>query len=377
LLVSAGLMVRSFVRLMRVNPGFVPERVLAVRLNLNGDRFQKDEQRFALGARILSKLGTMPGVATAAVSSSFPLDEDNQYGGRPIRFQVEGNIRPELELAPVTAVRSASTDYFRTLGITLLSGRTFRNSDGPKDNPVIILNRAFAHKTFGNADPIGKRVKPIVNDGVWMTVIGVVGDVKEFGLNAETPYQVYIPFSQGPSLGSALIRTTMKSETMADQIRRTLREVEPYMAVVRVETMEQVRAKSVASPRTLTDLFSLFAVLAFVIAIAGIGSMLALWVRERMRETGIRMALGASPSNILNSVISEGMTLTIAGLFVGLVVAFFTTRLLGLLLFQVTPTDPMTYALMPLLLFVGALIACYIPARRAAKIDPQIALRTE
>jgi putative ABC transport system permease protein len=164
---------------------------------------------------------------------------------------------------------------------------------------------------------------------------------------------------------------------MEEQIRRALREVEPYMAVVRVQTMEQVRAKSVAPPRTLANLFTLFAVLAFVISIAGIGSMLALWVRERVRETGIRMALGASPRDILASVIGHGMTLTIAGLIAGLAAAFFVTRMLALLLFQVTPSDPVTYALISILLFVGALLACYVPARRASRTDPQIALRTE
>jgi putative ABC transport system permease protein len=377
LLVGAGLMVRSFVQLMRVNPGFIPERVLAVRLNLNGTRFEADEKRLQLAKRIEQKLASIPGVAAAAISSSFPLDEDNQYGGRPIRFQVEGNLRPVNELAPVTTFRSASPDYFRTLGITLLQGRTFRESDGPKDPIVVVLNQVFAKKTFGNTDPIGKRLIAVDMQNITATVIGVVGDVKEFGLNLETPYQIYIPLAQSPNLGSALVRTNLKPDAMAEQIRRAVNQVEPFMAVVRVETMEQARMKSVASPRTLMHLFSLFAILAFIISIAGIGSMLALWVRERTRETGIRMALGASPKNILSSVIGQGMTLTVAGVLIGLCAALLVTRLLTMMLFQVKSTDPATYALISILLFFAALIACYVPARRAAKIDPQIALRCE
>ncbi len=358
LLVGAGLMVRSFMQLMRVTPGFISERVLAVRLNLNGKRFEVDEGRLALGKRIVQKIDSIPGVSSNAISSSFPLDQDNLYGGRPMRFQVEGNIRPVAELTPVTTFRSASPEYFRTLGIPLRTGRTFRDSDDSKNPRVVVLNQAFARKAFGKEDPIGKRLIAVGTENLKATVIGVVGDVKEFGLNTETPYQVYIPFAQSPNLGSVLVRTRLKPEAMGEQIRRALNEVEPYMAIVRVETMEQALLKSVASPRALTHLFLLFAALAFVISIAGIGSMLVLWVRERTRETGIRMALGASPTNILSSVIRQGMTLTIAGVLIGLFAAALITRLLTMLLFQVKSTDPETYAMISIMLIFAALIAC-------------------
>src|SRR5262249_27160051 len=236
----------------------------------------------------------------------------------------------------------------------------------------------LARRTFGDIDPIGKQLVEIGDpDQAKLTVVGVVGDVKEFGLAAETPYSIYAPMSQFAFLGSALVRTTVNPEAMEEQMRRALNEVEPYMAVVRVQTMEQVKMKSVASPRTLTRLFSLFAALAFIISIAGIASMLALWVRERTRETGIRIALGASPSNILSFVIRQGMWVTITGVFAGLIAAGMATRLLSILLFQVKPSDPITYALISALLLVAALLACYFPARRAANTDPQLALRCE
>jgi len=347
-------------------------------LNLNGDRFKTPEQRFALANRIQEKLAAIPGVQYAAVSSNFPLDEDNLLNGRPARFQVIGSFRNESELPPVTSIRAASPDYFRALGITVLNGRTFELRDQPKGEQVVVLSRALAQRTFGNTDPIGKQMIQVDDqDKTKYTVVGVVGDVKEFGLAAETPYSIYAPISQFTFLGSALVRTTVNPEAMEEQMRRVLNEVEPYMAVIRVQTMEQVKMKSVASPRTLTRLFSLFAALAFIISITGIASMLALWVRERTRETGIRIALCALPWNILSLVIRQGMWVTIAGVFAGLVAAAMVTRVLTILLFQVKPTDPVTYTLISALLLCAALLACYIPARRAAHTDPQLALRCE
>jgi predicted permease len=378
LLIGAGLMVRSFVNIMHVNPGFATESVFAVRLNLNGERFNEDEQRKSLGNRIVQKIITIPGVKHAAVGSSFPLDQDNLNtgGGRPIRFQVEGDPRPDAELPPITTARSASPDYFKTLQIPLIMGRTFLDSDHEKAPRVVLLNQYVAKKRFGNENPVGKRIT-IDNGENWMTIVGVVGDVKEFGLERETPYQIYRPFTQVPNLGSVLVRANGDQSAIVQQLRRSLRETEPLMAVVRVETMEQARAKSIASPRTLTRLFGLFAVLALVIAVAGVGSMLALGVRQRIREIGIRMALGATPQRVLSSVIVQGMLLVSIGLVIGLGVALMATTVMKAMLFQVTPKHIPTYLLGSVLLLVAAFFACYLPARRAARIDPQVALRTE
>ncbi|HEY4490510.1 MAG TPA: FtsX-like permease family protein, partial [Acidobacteriota bacterium] len=289
---------------------------------------------------------------------------------------VEGDLRPESELPPVTTVRSASPDYFKTLGIPVLMGRSFRESDAADATPVVLLNHELALKRFGNENPVGKRIT--VNNGQdWITIIGVVGNVKEFGLDRDIPYQLYRPLSQRPSLRTVLVRTVADSPRMADQIRRALREVESQMAIVRIETMEQARAKSIASPRTLTQLFALFSVLALVIAAAGIGSMLALWVGQRTREIGIRMALGATTHDILTSIVRQGMALAVAGWIVGVAIALSLTRLLAALLFHVKPTDPPTYVAVSVLLLGAALLVCYFPARRAARTDPQVALRCE
>jgi putative ABC transport system permease protein len=362
---------------MKVNPGFTPQRAIAVRTDYNGDKFSTPEGRFAIAMLIQQKLASIPGVDFAAVSSSFPFDRDNLLGGgRPIRFQVEGDFRPESELPPVTTMRSATPDYFKVLQIPLVAGRTFRDSDHATAPQVVLLNRAVAVKRFGTSDPIGKRIT-IDNGETWMTIIGIVGDVKEFGLGRETPYQIYRPMAQAPFAGSMLVRTNLDPAPISLLIRRALREVEPEMAIVRIETMEQARANSVASPRMLANLFSLFAALALVIAVAGIGSMLALWVRQRIRETGIRMALGATPGNILSNVLQQGMTLVIVGLVLGLLCATMVTRSLNSLLFQVTSTDLITYSFVSVILLVAAFLACCIPARRAARIDPQTALRCE
>jgi predicted permease len=377
LLIGAGLMVRSFMNIIHVNPGFATQSVYAVRLNLNGDRFDPEEERRSLGTRIIQKMSTIPGVMSVGVGSSFPLDQDNlNQGGRPIRFQVEGDWRSEAELPPVTIARTASPDYFKTLKIPTIMGRAFLDSDNADAPKVVILNQTVARRRFGKENPVGKRIT-IDNGENWMTIVGVVGDVKEAGLARETPYQIYRPFAQLPFLGSTLIRASGPQKEIVEQIRRGLQEVEPYMAVVRVQTMEEARAKSIASPRTLTRLFTLFAVLALIIAVAGVGSMLALGVRQRNREIGIRMALGATPRNVLASVISQGMLLVIMGLVAGLAVALMTTTVLSALLFQVTPTHIPTYFVGSILLLGAAFLACYLPARRASHIDPQVALRCE
>ena len=376
LLIGAGLMVRSFIRLIRVDPGFQTRSVLAAKLNLNGDLFETPEQRLALSNRIQERLSSLPGVISVAVSSSFPLDSENTGGGRPARFRAEGDPRRETDSPPVTTIRAASVDYFRTLDIPVVSGRTFRESDDVKSHNVVVLNQTLAKKFWRNQDPIGRRIT-FDNGQTWLTIIGIVGDVKEFGLAADTPYQVYRPMAQVSFLGSVLVRTSLEERVMSDQVRRTLQDVEPRMAIVNVQTMEQARGRSVASPRTMMHLFSLFGGVAFVIAIAGIASMLSLWVRQRTRETGIRMALGATPQTVLKTVMQQGMVLVIAGTVLGVAGALLISRMLVSLLFQITPTDSFTYGTAAGLLLLAALIACYGPARRASRVDPQAALHSE
>jgi predicted permease len=375
LLIGAGLMVNSLIQLQRVDPGFVPQRVFAVGVDLNFTRYPDPQSQRMAAKRLLEHIQPLPGVLSAAVSSSFPMDADNVGGGRPLRFRVFGDNRPETEMPPVQSVRRVTTDYFRTVGIPLVAGRAFRESDTETAPMVVLVNRSLARRTWKNEDAVGKR---ITFDGEhFLEIVGIVGDVREFGPREDAPIQLYRPMAQAPFAGNVLVRTSADPELLIPAVRRAVLDANPESAVVKVQTLDEARSEAVASPRTSAQLFGLFAALALVIAVAGIGSMLALWVRQRMREIGIRIALGAAPANILSTVLRQGMVLVTVGLACGLGGALTLTRLLKKLLFAVTPTDAPTYAVVSAVLLVAALFACWIPARRAARIDPQVALRSE
>ena len=377
LLIGAGLMVRSFVQLTRVDPGYVPQRVYAVGFDLNWSRYGSEERRREIAGRLLERVRKEPGVLSAAVASSFPMDPDlTLMGMSSMGLRVEGDSRPETDLPAARSMRAVSPDYFRTLAIPLTAGRVFQDSDGFDTSPVTIVNRGLAKSIWGDADPVGKRIS--FNGGrMWWRIVGVVGDTREFGLAQEAPNQVYLPISQNPALGSVLMRMAGEAAGVPESLRRAVLEIDPQIAISNTETLEQARANSVSSPRNTARLFGLFAVLAFLIAVTGVGSMLALWVRQRTREIGIRIALGATPRDILSGVIRQGMLLVITGLAIGLGGAVCLTRFLREFLFQVEPTDAATYGLVSFLLLAAALAACYAPARRAAQIDPQSALRCE
>jgi putative ABC transport system permease protein len=228
---------------------------------------------------------------------------------------------------------------------------------------------------FGSESPIGKRIALAGN--VYREVVGVVGDVREFGPRRAAAAMVYRPIEQAPFPGSVVVRASGEPGPMLATIRRAVLEAVPQSAVTRTITLDDARAEAIASPRTTARLFGLFGALALIIAVAGITSMLALWVRQRIREIGIRIALGASPGDILSTVMRQGMALVIVGFVFGLAGALVLTRLLVKLLFQVTPTDAPTYLAVSVLLLTAAMLACWAPARRAARTDPQVALRSE
>jgi putative ABC transport system permease protein len=274
-----------------------------------------------------------------------------------------------------TAVRAASPDYFKTLGIPLMKGRTFQGSDNNRAAPVAIVNRTLAHHYWGDENPIGKRLWG--DDDIRTTVVGVVGDVKELGLDHETFDELYIPQGQAPFMTTALVRTAEEGLTVANEMRRAVRSLEPDTAIPSVETLEQARSDSMASPRVMTDLLGIFAGLALAIAAFGIGGILALAVNQRLNEIGIRIALGAKPGDVLAMIFQKGMLLVAVGLAIGVVSSIVLTRLMKGLLFQVEPTDPATFIGVSLVLALVALLACYVPARRALRVDPLLALRRE
>jgi putative ABC transport system permease protein len=378
LLIGAGLMLRSFSKLQQVDAGFVSnDRVLAANVDLNWSKYHEDAQRRDFTNRLLSKIQSQPGVLSAAISSSYPLDPDNAAGSMfNRRFVVEGHPLREGEIPPITAIRSTTPDYFRTLGIRLISGRTFAESDNEKAPEVALINQTLARHYWGGQDPVGKRIS--FNKGEkWTQVIGVVGDVKEYGPDRPAGDELYLAAAQSPSPGSVLIRTNREAMSLANQVRRAVAEVDPQTAIPVLETLAQARHDATQSPRVMTDLLAIFAALALVIAIAGIGGMLALAVNQRWNEIGIRIALGAKPGDVLGMVLKQGLALVLAGLLLGLLTSMALTGMMKTLLFEVQATDPVTFVGVSLVLALAALTACYLPARKALKVDPLMALRRE
>jgi putative ABC transport system permease protein len=374
LLIGAGLMLRSFSKLRNVDPGFVPQRALAMTVDVNWSKYPKGEQVAAISNRLLEKVKAQPGVLFAAISSSYPMDPENMNWRR--RITIEGHPAREGERPPQVDIRCASPDYFKALGIPLVQGRTFEEADTAKSLDVAVLNQTLARHYWKSEDPIGRNIS-FDRGEHWIKVIGIVGDVKEFGLNKEAGDEIYLAQAQSPSLGSIVVRTSQDGMSVANEMRRAVREVDPQTAIPNVQTLEEARSESMASPRVMTDLLGIFAALALAIAAFGIGGILALTVSQRLNEIGIRVALGAKPANVLAMILREGMVLVVIGLGVGLVSAFGLTRLMKTLLFQVEPTDPATFVGVSLVLAVAALISCYVPARRALRIDPLQALRSE
>ncbi len=376
LLVAAGLMLRSFSKLRQVDPGFVPQRVLAMTVDLNWSKYKEPEQRRRISNQLLEKIQSQPGVLAAAISSSYPMDPDNIGGGWNRSMLIEGRPRRDGERPPLSAIRSVSPDYFKALGIPLVNGRVIAESDSDKTPEVVVINRAAARHYWLDEDPIGRRIS--FDDGEhWSKVVGVVGDVRELGLDKEAGDELYLAQAQTPALGSIVVRTGQDGINVGNQMRRAVFEVDPQTAIPNVETLEQARNASLASPRVMTDLLGIFAGLALAIAAFGIGGILALTVNQRLNEIGIRVALGAKPGDLLAMILRQGMTLVVVGLAIGLGSAMGLTRLMKALLFQVQPTDPITFAGVSLVLGAAALLACYVPARRALRIDPLRALRSE
>ena len=377
LLIGAGLMLRSLFKMLQVNPGFVSDRVLAMKINFNWSKYGTSEQFAQAAKKLVSRIQVEPGVLSAAVSSTYPLEQEVLTGGPTTAgFQIEGHPLGPGEAPPLADVVLTTPDFFRTLGIPLLRGREFKDTDDAKSLQVVIINQTFQHRFFANDNPVGKRLTTD-NGKSWNTIVGVVGDVRDLGLDHAPTIQAYAPLAQNPRPGTLLVRTAADPLTMANQMNRAIHEVDSQTAVSSVQTLAEARADSVASPRVTASLLAIFAGLALLIAAAGIGGIMALTVSQRVREIGIRMALGAQPSRILGMILGQGLLLSGLGVGIGAAGAFFLTGLVKSLLFEVEPTDPITFGAVALVLIAAALIASFLPARRAAGIDPMIALRSE
>jgi predicted permease len=351
-----------------------------MRTTFSFSKYAKQEQVVEVIKKVLNRVQAEPGVVSAAISGIYPLEPEaisagaNAFSGP---FMIEGRQISPAEAPPVSNQVIISNDYFRTLGIPLLKGREFADTDdGGKERQVVIINEAMKRQFWPHEDPLGKRVSGD-NGETWVTIVGIVGDVREFGLEHPIAPEFYVPQSEGSNPSALIVRTIADPRAMADALTRAVHDIDSQAAVTHVLTLEQARSESVASPRVTAALLAIFAALALLIAAAGIGGIMALTVSQRVREIGIRLALGARPSSILWMVLGQGLLLATLGVGIGIVGAVGLKTLVKSLLFGVTATDPATYTGVALVLVGAAMIATYLPARRAAAVDPIIALRTE
>ena len=373
LLVGAGLLIKSFLRLQEVRPGFNPRNALMAMVALPGAKY-KDQQFAEFFRQLKERLEAAPGVQAVGGSINLPLAASGYSIGRG--FIPEG--RPLIRDESFDAGYSTITgDYFRALQIPLLAGRTFElrdNAEGPK---VVIINESAAKRHYRSpADAIGKRLNMWRDDKFPREIVGVVGDTKASSLTGESGAQIYVPHAQDPQWNfmAMVIRTAGDPAAFATTLRREVQALDKDQPVYNVRTMDDVVTNSLGTRRVSMQLFAVFACAALVLAALGIYGVMAYSVTQRTQEIGLRMALGAQKSDVLGLVIRQGMILSVIGVIVGLAGALALTRVIGNLLFGVTATDPATFVAIPLLLLFVALLACYLPARRAARLDPVRAL---
>jgi predicted permease len=373
LLVGAGLLGKSFLLLSDVNLGFRPEHVLTAGLSLPRNQYSKPEEWIAFYRELVDRLKTRPGVDAVAAALPLPLTGSGLNFG----FQVEGRAaeKPGNQSANYTA---ATADYFRVMGIRLLSGRLFGSGDTPESAKVCLISEAFARRTFPGEDPLGKRLVFGFTKGVSREIVGVVGDVRRDGLASPSQPEMYVPFGQDAWWAAYLaLRTTGDPARLSATVRNEVRALDPTLPIAAVEPMGQFVTDSVAQPRFRTSLLGLFAATALVLSLVGLYGVVSYNVGRRTREVGVRMALGARGSDVVRLVLANGLGLAGLGLAAGLAGAFLVTRWLSGLLYGVSPLDPATYAGVALLFLAALLSACYVPARRATQVDPVRALRAE
>ncbi len=373
LLVGAGLLLQSLERLQQVRLGFRPEGVLTFQLALPAAKYPDQVKRWSLYRQALESLATIPGVSGAAMSSGIPMGQGS-YNRSPF-MPTGASILPEGASLPIDW-RIVSPGYFRLMGIPLLSGRDFTDQDGPAATDVIAVSRATAQKFWGNQNPIGKMLhRPTLTSS--FTVIAVVGDVHHSTLNREFPCLYFSAATRIAPLMDIVVRTSGRPESVLSAARSRIHGLDPELPLSNVRTLEEYVYNNAAQPRLNAALLGVFAAVALLIASIGVYGVLAYSVSQRTREIGLRMALGAQPSGVLRWIAGQGMLVAAAGIGLGLAGAYALSRVLASLLFDIQPRDSATFAVVAALLSAVAVAACLVPARRAARVDPMVALRDE
>jgi len=377
LLVGAGLMIKSFLKLQAVSPGFRSEQILTMHLSLPHVKYNTDEKVNLYNRQLLERIRAVRGVEAAGLSISIPpnnLDVSDS-------FTIEGNPWPAGSTPPFVPIVMTSPGYFSALGVPLLQGRDFNEADKPDSPQVVIVNRVLAEQYFPDGNPIGKRLKiggPERPRNPWMEIIGVVGDAKYSGLDSKPEPAYYTALEQNV-WGSAylVVRASSNPASLAGAIRKEIWELDGDIPIANLATMDQLISESIAQPRFRSLLIGIFAALALLLASIGTYGVISYSVTQRRHEIGIRMALGAKSRDVMALVIGRGMAIALTGVAIGVIGSFALTRLLESLLFEISTTDQTTFLEVSALLIVVALLACWIPARRASKVDPMTALRCE
>jgi putative ABC transport system permease protein len=376
LLVAAGLLMQNAVRLQRTDSGLRPDHVLVMDVALPSARYREPPQRAAFYRDTLDRIRSLPGVRYVGAVNDLPFRDWTGFD-----FTIEGHPTPAPNEVPEALEQIASPDYFRAMGIPVLKGRAFSNVEGPSTIPVVMVNATLVRRYFPGEDPVGRRLRPGRPDepgAPWYTIVGVVGDVRHLSLDAPPSPEVYKLQAQDPRPAMTLVvRTEADPWATTAAVKNQIWAVDPYQPISGVAVMTRVLSDSFWSSRILTYLQGIFAALALIVATVGLYAVVSQSVTLRRHEFGLRLALGAQPVQILRLVLSHGVRLILIGLGIGLLGATALTRLLTALLHDVSPTDPWTFAAVSLLLAVVALTACWLPARRAAKVDPMVALRYE
>jgi putative ABC transport system permease protein len=374
LLVGSGLLLHSLIRLQNVNPGFNTENLLTMRVWLPTPESRDQQQIVNFYQKILARLEVLPGAKAAALTSSVPFTGSYSWS---TNFKIDGQpVDPGRE--PMAGWRLISPAYFDTMGIPLLAGRAFDDRDTPGSIAVTIINESFARQYFSNVDPVGRTIIPMWRPERPRRIVGVVSDFKHRGLARDAAPEIYVPCTQQTWSSMALVvRTNAEAENIQVALQKAIWEVNESAPISRINTMKQILGDQVSHSRFNTLLLGIFSVLALILATIGIYGVMSYAVRQRTHEIGLRIALGAQNIDVVWLVVRQGLKFTLLGIGIGLASAYGLTRLMTNLLFNISATDPLTFAGVALLLMTVSLFACWIPARRATRVEAMMALRHE